>query len=280
VIDGFTFTYGTNNMDPAGESFAISFFDSCTGWGNLGIQEAGFFFSGLPNCAYGPSGLPPGYGSVYCISVDLEGTGYEFLLNEDFGIGHCRTATPLMGGTGPALGSPANMNGNGPTGTEDAFDIYFPDFTYNGSWYFGGYPYWATWPAELFGTEGEADMTFCGVGARGNEAGLFAAGLVAGGQRLRFLLRKNGLDLDGHLLASYSFANQYLGGAYDVTRLVGDLIPCFPKAMSDDPVGDFCVFDATVPLHYGGGTVYFQGLLCDRPLRSPPLDASNGLRAN
>jgi len=279
VIDGFTFTYGTNNWDPAGESFAISFFDSCTGWGNLGIQEAGFLFSGLPNSYGGPSGLPPGYGWVWSISVDLEGTGYEFLLNEDFGMGHCRTATPLMGGSGPCAGYAPGTSGNGPTGTENAFDIYFPNLTYNGSWYFGSYPTWATWTAELFGTEGWGDMTFYGVEAPGNDAKLYATGAFAAGGSLRFLLRKNGLDLDGHLLASHSYANNYIGGVYDVTRLVGDLIPCFPKTMTDDLVGDFCVLDGIVPLHYAGGAVYIQGILGDRPLGSPPLDASNGLRA-
>lgn len=49
VIDGFTFFYGTNNRDPAGEDISVYFFDSCTGWGNRGVQEAGFLFTGLPN---------------------------------------------------------------------------------------------------------------------------------------------------------------------------------------------------------------------------------------
>ncbi len=48
LVDGFTFSYGSNNMDPAGESFAVYYFDSCTGWGNLGVLEAGFLFTGLP----------------------------------------------------------------------------------------------------------------------------------------------------------------------------------------------------------------------------------------
>ena len=49
VIDGFTFSYGTNNWDPTGESYTVYFFDSCTGWGNLGVEEAGFLFMDLPN---------------------------------------------------------------------------------------------------------------------------------------------------------------------------------------------------------------------------------------
>ena len=60
VIDGFMFMYGTNNLDPAGEDFAVYYFDSCTGWGNMGVQETGFLFTGLPN-AYTYGSLQPGF---------------------------------------------------------------------------------------------------------------------------------------------------------------------------------------------------------------------------
>ena len=49
VIDGFTFRYGTNNYSLEDTSIGVFFFDSCTGWSNLGVAEAAFLFSGLPN---------------------------------------------------------------------------------------------------------------------------------------------------------------------------------------------------------------------------------------
>jgi len=74
IIDGFTFTYGTNNIDAEGETFAVYFFDSCTGWGQMGLQEAFFSLSGLPN-GYGLPTLPPGYGWIWQITVKLDGEG-------------------------------------------------------------------------------------------------------------------------------------------------------------------------------------------------------------
>jgi len=151
VIDGFKFKYGTNNMDPAGESIAYYYFNSCTGWGNIGFQAAGFGFTGLPN-GYGLPTMPPGYAWIWSITVDLTGSGYEFLLNDDdnFGQVFCKLSPSLMGDTGAVVGMPGGFGGNGFTGTEDAFDIYYPNGAYNGTWSFGGYPYWATWSGALF----------------------------------------------------------------------------------------------------------------------------------
>jgi len=118
VIDGFTFAYGTNNRDPAGDDFAVYYYDSCTGWGNLGVHEAAFFFHGLPN-AYGFPTLPPGYGWVWSVTCDIEGTGYEFLLGQELGNGMIRLLTPTMGSSGLAIGG--RIPGNG---IENAFDIY------------------------------------------------------------------------------------------------------------------------------------------------------------
>jgi len=93
VIDGFTFSYGTNNMDPAGEDIAIHYFDSCTGWGNKGVEEAVFLFTGLPNAStFGT--LSPGWGWTVQMTVDLEDSGYEFLLSDRFGQGFVRLNTP------------------------------------------------------------------------------------------------------------------------------------------------------------------------------------------
>ena len=41
-MDGFTFYYGTNNRDPAGEEISVYFFDGTTGNGGKGVAEAGF----------------------------------------------------------------------------------------------------------------------------------------------------------------------------------------------------------------------------------------------
>ena len=271
LIDGFTFAYGTNNCEVDKEEWAVYFFDSCTGWGNTGIMESGFVFTGLPGQPWWP------YSWIWSIQVDLAGTGYEFLLGHDFGLGLSRLRTPLMGLTGPTVGDMPNTSGNGPTGTENVFDIYYPDFIYNGSWWFGT-GFWATWPAELFGTEGEADMTFYGVGAPGNDTGLHAAGSFSGGGSLLFLLRENETGLDGCLAASFQQTNHYLQNL-DVTRLVGGFVAGFPRPMQA-AVGDFHFLRGTVPPRYSGCTIYFQGVLGASLPVQPPLDASNGLRAN
>ncbi len=277
LIDGFTFTYGTNNLEVDMEEWAVYFFDSCTGWGNVGLMEAGFLFTGLPG---DPSSWMGGLGWVWVIQVDLDGSGYEFLLDQDFGLGMSRMRTPLgLGGTGTVLGDRPNAWNNGPTGTENAFDIYYPNLKYNGTWWFGSY-YWATWTAELFGSEGESDMTFNGVGAQGNDAGLHATGIFTGGGTTRFLLRRNGLDADGYLIASLSSDHRYIGGAYDLTRLTGPMIASFPRMMTSLYLGDFFVLNVDVPAAQSHMTVYFQGILDEIPALQPPLDASNGLRAN
>ncbi len=272
LIDGFIFSYGTNNCEFDMEEWAVYFFDSCTGWGNIGILESGFVFTGLP-------GVPwwPWYGWVWSIQVDLEGSGYEFLLDQDFGLGLSRLRTPLMGNTGAVVGDRPNAYGNGPTGTQNAFDIYYPNLKYNGSWWFGS-NFWATWAAELFGTEGEADMTFYGVGTQGNDTGLYAAGSFSGGGSLLFLLRENETGLDGWLAASFQEMNHYLPNL-DVTRLVGGFAAGFPMPMQN-ALGDFYFLKGTIPPQCSAYTIYFQGVLSDAPLQQPPLDASNGLRAN
>jgi len=278
VIDGFTFFYGTNNCNLEPNLLAditITFFDDCTGWGNKGIQESAFTFTGLPTVYSSPQ-----LGWIFSVTTDLEGSGYEFLSNGDFGIGFTRLSTPQITGYGPAVGLPPNVLYNGPTGTEDAFDDYRPNGTLNGTWNFGGYPFWATWPAALFGTEGAANMTFYGVGASGNDAALYATGAFAAGDTVHFMLRKNRLPLGGYLLASRNAGNHYFSGPYDITKLVGSLAPGFPLVMNDSPLGDYCVLDVPVPVHYGGAAVYFQGLLDTPPLIQPPVNGSNGLKAN
>ncbi len=280
VIDGFTFTYGSNNMDPAGESFAIYYHDSCTGWGKLGVVEAGFVFTGLPN-GYGFPTLPPGYGWTMSVTVDLDGSGYEFLLNQDLGQCYVPLNTPTMGATGVCVGKKPDTFGNGPTGTEHAFDLYYPNGTYSGTWWgCSGMEYWFTWPGELFGPGGAAfGMTYYGIGAAGNTAGLYTAGSWTAGDDVLFLLRKNESPLSGWLLASLGELNQYIP-TLGVTRLVGQPAGGTPFPMTASLDGDFCTFDLTVPAGAGSLSVYFQGILGDPPLQQPPIDLSNGARAN
>lgn len=274
VVDGFTLSYGTNNMDPYGDDFSIYYFDSCTGWGNLGQQEAGFAFSSLPN-GYGLPTFPPGFGWIWTATVDLEGSGYEFLLNENFGIGMSRDAAPTMGSNGMA------MVNRGFNGTQNHFDIYYPNGTYNGTWWFGTH-FWASWGHELFGSEGEADMTFYGEWSQGNDAHLYAIGDFSTTGALQFIVRKNQLPYKGHMLLSSSAMSQYVGGSYDVTRLVGNLQQGSPhtQPMEDDSIGDFAKREYHIPSSYRHITYFFQAILSDPPATQPPMDCSNGMRAN
>jgi hypothetical protein len=280
IVDGFNFKYGTNNMDPAGDDYATLFFDGSTGWGNIGIQEAGFLFTGLPN-GYGLPPLPPGYGWIWSVTVDLEGSGYEFLEGKDGRHGFClnRMASPTMGGSGPAIGSPANVGGNGPTGTEDAFDIYFPDGTYNGTWYFGGYPFWATWPGELFGPQGPAAaMTYYGIGSTGNILSFYSTGNWAAGQNVHFMLRRYTETNPAWVLASAQGISQYIP-TLDITKLVGAFVGGTPKLMGAIYAGDFDVLDVTIPNAAGGMRIYTQGAITQlSPI--PPVEASNGIYSN
>ena len=273
VIDGGMFAYGTNNMDSDGEDFSIYYFDDCTGWGNKGTQQAVFYFADLPNGAYLPT-LPPGYGWIWTITYDLEGGGYEFLLNDDFGIGIVRESTPTMGmgSTGLAIGT-RMFNG-----TQNAYDIYYPNDTYNGTWWFGS-AYWATWPAQLMGDEGEENGTFYGIGAQGNDASLYIQGEFGPGT-FHFMGDKEGCNLQGNLIASSRSMSTYIGHPYDVTRLVGNFLGGFPQLMQDNPNGDFCTHDILIPPSHAGRTCYFQMVLSDSPMTAPPMDASNGIRMN
>jgi hypothetical protein len=277
VVDGFQFKYGTNNMDPAGETWTIYYFDSCTGWGNMGVQEAGFLFTGLPN-GYGLPSLPPGYGWVWSITVDIEGSGYEFLMGKNLGIGMVRNSTPLMGSTGTGNGQPPNLMPMF-TGTENSFDIYFPNGTYNGSWYFGAYPTWATWCHILYGAQDPAgSMSYYGANSQGNDAQFLSLGTWAAGQNVHFMLRKNGSTLPGWLLASAQGMSQYIP-SLGITKLVGGFIGGTPKKMVPDYVGDFDILDIQIPTAAGTKRIYLQGAITKlNPI--PPADCSNGIYSN
>ncbi len=269
VIDGFTFSIGSNNMDPAGETFVVTYYDDCTGWGSMGILEASFLFTGLPN-GYGLPTLPPGYGWIWTTTVDLEGSGYEFVLGPEFGGGLSRWSVPTMGATGIAvsLGGP---------GSENAFDIYYPSGRYNGTWWFGSWN-WAFFPRILFGPQAPGtNLSYYGQGSQGNDAGLYVIG--DWNADVHFMLKKNGFGTPGYLLASPQSANQYIPPPHDITRLVGRLAGGSPWLMTDDTWGDYCRYFLTVPAQYANTTAYFQGVLTNmNPVI--PVDMSNGVRSN
>lgn len=277
VVDGFDFEYGTNNMDPAGETWSIYFFDSCTGRGNMGVQEAGFIFTGLPN-GYGLPSLPPGYGWIWSITVDIEGSGYEYLQGTDLGIGMVRETTPMMGGTGVSLASAPPLQPMF-TGTENVFDKYFPDGTYNGSWWFGAYPNWASFCNTLFGGQDPAArMTYYGLNSQGNQAMFYTLGTWTAGSNVHFMLRKNGSAYPGWLLASGKGQSQYVP-SLDLTRLVGSFAGGTPIMMNPSFAGDFDVLDVTIPSVAGTMRIYTQGAITQfNPI--PPADASNGIYSN
>jgi hypothetical protein len=296
VIDGFTFVYGTNSTDPAGEQFAVTFFDQTTGWGNKGIARAEFSFAGLPNAAtYGT--LPPGYGWIIATTIDLEGSGYEFLLGEKIGFGLTRESEPSSPteATGIAIGRRGLKYGNGYTGTEDMFDTYYPNGVYENSWCAGGgYPTspWATFSAELFGgADPGTSMTYGGLGATGNDMSLYGndmslytVGDWVTGSRVRFLMDKNGSLLPAWLLASSQYAMHYVPGL-DLTVLVkppllgtmamkgGGLTN---SAASPDSTAS-CAVDVGPAI--AGMRIYFQGAV--RGLgQIYPADMSNGVYSN
>ncbi len=180
--------------------------------------------------------------------------------------------TPTMGATGLTVAGP------GP-GSENRFDIYYPNGTYNGSWWFGS-TNWASWSQALYGPRASASgMTYFGAGAAGNDAGLMTYGDWASTSGVDFILTKHGFDAPGYLLASLQTKNQYMPPPYDATRLVGGLGGNTPWLMIDNVPGDFCEYHLTVPAQYMNATVYFQGALTDM---SPvvPIDMSNGVRSN
>jgi len=272
-IDGFKFKYGTNNMDPAGESIAVYYFDAATGWGNLGLQQAGFGFGGLPNGSALPT-LPPGYGWIWSITVDLAGSGYDFILNDDnnFGVALSKLTPSLQGGTGMVIGLPGGFGGNGFTGTEDAFDVYYPNGTYNGTWYFGGYPNWATWSGQLMGSGVAANMAYYGIGAQGNNGHLYASGSFSASAGSHFMFALHGAPSAGVIVASTGASSQFIP-SYGCTKLVGNFAPGFPSPMSMAFIGDFSTYDITPPGSYVGVTAYFQAAI----LAGSNTYASNGV---
>lgn len=290
VVNGFSFSYGTNNMDPAGEDLSVYFFDNCVGWGNIGCLEGSFLFSGLPN-GYGLPTLPPDTGWTWTIDTDLEDTGYEFILggSDDpqlyrrFGLGLSFLSMPTMGATGPALGMRPLQGGNGDTGTENLFDVYYPSTAYNGTYWFGT-SVWATWPAEIFAVEGgRGTLDVYGFPQLQGNANflLSSTGLSwpSAGGPVTFFSTKFPFPLNlypGKLLASIQSSNLYYA-PYDITRLVGNFIAGTPIIMTDPWFGSWwCTYSTTVPMLPPGFTAYFQAILGDA---SVMMGATHGRKA-
>jgi len=280
VVDGFRFAYTTDDPGSSGISFNMYYFDSCTGWGDYtAVLEAGFAFSGLPN-AYG---LFPGYWT-WEITVDLEGSGYEFLLGYEIGIGQqlASDLTPYV--AGPCLGRHPLCGGNGNTMTEDSFDIYTPGGKYRFTWW-GGYPDnpYATFRNDLLGGQDPAtNMTYAGVGWQGNDAALYAIGSWTVGDTVRLLLRQNTMDQASWILASTTFYWPPLHLPwYDVT--LGPRMPFLSVlAMPPDSTGDFASYAYAVGPNAVSQKVYMQGAITDVFNGGPlePLELSNSLIAN
>lgn len=273
LIDGFTFSYGTNNYAPGGLTWGIYWFDSCTGWGNMGVQESGFIFNNLPN-GYGMPTLPPGYGWIWDVSVDLQGSGYEFLLGMNFG-----QAMQLFSNaptTGPAIGSKTGNSAN-------AFDVYYPNGVYNGTYWFTP-SVWATFAKELYGPQGQpTGMTYYGQGSRGNDSSLYTSGVWGLNNTVRFFLKPPQWgslpDLDGWIAASLTSTSAYYPAPFDVTRLIGSFVGGTPFPMNPVFTGDFHIYDLAVPPQAVNMTIYFQGIASDPPINQPPLDLTNGVHS-
>jgi|GEM_PF-925359 len=275
IIDGFEFRFSTNDHGTAGIMMDIHFYDGCTGWGNLGFVQAVFPFTGLPNAAH----LPPGVNKNWVITSDLEGTGYEFLLGSEIGWAHVYHNGMGIGGdpaTGPVIGKKPFAGGNGDTGTDNAFDIYYPNGNWSNTYWFGGSP-WATWPLRLWGGE-EYNTTYYGQGSQGNFSELYVAGGWYGSNTLTFLMR-NPSHLQSYILPSLKQNNVYVP-SHDITRLVGLILggPVM-RPMSPDPVGQFDRGYVTLPATVPQIAVYFQGAAFTIG-SVPPIDMSNGIKYN
>ena len=282
VVDGFRFAYGIYNLSTAGISFNMYYYDSCTGWGDYStVLEAGFFFSGLPNAG----NLPPGYW-MWEITVDLEGSGSEFLLGHKIGIGQqlsTPSSSPVV--AGPCLAYPPGKHGNGETWTEDSFEIWSPDGQCVWTYWFGGYPAnpYGSFRNELLGGQDPAiNMAYAGIGWQGNDAALYAIGSWTAGEEVRFLLRKNEMNQESWILANTTFYWPPLHLPwYDIT--LGPRMPFLAVlAMPPDPTGDFASLAFSVGPNAASMKIYMQGAITDVFNGGPlePLELSNSLIAN
>ncbi len=295
VVDGFEFSYSSTNMDPGGESIAIYFYDNCTGWGGTGygrpyVYEAGFFFSELPNAW-------PGGGQVdHTILVDLESTGYEFLLSDatdttrlnpaygHIGIGYHLVSQPVAGTTSLTF-LDSQVAGNG---TENAYDVYYPTGKYIDT-YQAPSNAWGSFQCKLYGNSDPAGGMFYTPGTdglAGNDASLYCVGNWAAGSSVRFRLKKNLLPEDCWLLVASGVGFPTYFPLYSATKIltgVHTVLAMHPIASIPGfwgtPYGDFEVYDRVLSPYLAGkppGTYYFQGAITNYYSPGPliPVDLS------
>ncbi len=298
VVDGFRFAYATDAQGGS-VSWSVYFYDSCTGWDDYNVaQEAGFFFTGLPDA----TNLPSGYYWGWVITVDLEGSGYEFLLGDEtsteyYGIGIGQScATPGIT-CGALIGMPPLVGGNGNTRTEDAFDMYEPAGNYMGTYWFGGYPAYpyATFSTEIMGGQDPAvNMSYAGIGMLGNDASTYVVGewgakgkdwkRVMMLQRLRKMMRFTRDAMVADFIANYP-PGVYLPNL-DITLGIKSVGPPdyfrFVIPMEDPYTGDFQTLEVDVPPGVANLKMYLQGVVTDYWEGGPvePIDASNLLISN
>jgi len=177
------------------------------------------------------------------------------------------------------------VSGNGPTGTDDSFDIFTHLGTHKGTYWFGGYPAnpYASFRFELFGASDPASGTaYGGIGLQGNDAALYTLGEWADGETVRFLLRKNRMAQDGWIAANWIPYWQ----PWHLPNLDITLVPRVPfpvvLPMTPDPVGDFDRFAYTVGAAGAHSRIYIQGALTDYFSGGPlaPVDLSNAVVSN
>ena len=164
TVDGFEFAYAGDKgmgLDPNGEgvpglNMEIYFYNNENGFGDSdGAAVAGFSIIDLP----GVSGNYTYEGWI--VTIDLAGTGYEFLLSgndedgdglQDFGYSY---SCDQQQKGGPGIMGPLLAAPNAGEGQEDAFDLYTEPSKsgYINSYYFGGFPF-AGFDMVLYGSIG------------------------------------------------------------------------------------------------------------------------------
>jgi hypothetical protein len=285
VIDGFGFGYASDNQ---GNSviWTMWFFDSCTGFNDPTLTQCGgFYITGLPGGITGP-----GTYWGWIVTLNLEGSGFEFLMGQQVGIGHEKTLAPNDTNTGGSMTLPPGLGGNSQTGTDDVFDILYPVSTWTAgpkyyvvvaggnSWWFNGYPpIYASFSSSLYGPQtAGVGMNYGGAGAGGNDVGgFYATGTWAPGGSTHFMLKEdldNGLgNPPGNANGKIHWNNSFYGaGGFYIPTWDLTLFPVWPSPvqfaapftadMQDVFTWDLEVFD-TPPL---GGIAaiksYSQGL--------------------
>ena len=146
LVNGFQFGFATDLLLPTRITAVICYYADENGYnsnGRTGLM--GFIVANLPTGS--------GAYNAWYITVDIEGSGYEFSISgadldgdqlADFGYTYWFMYLPAGSATGPMISGDANQLPDAP-GMEDSFDGYFdPNYcigTYNGNWYFGGDPF-------------------------------------------------------------------------------------------------------------------------------------------